>query len=209
MGINRRIVDSNNEEALVDATDHALQVKATLASTADLDTIDGVLDAIQALLEGTQLAKIWDGTHTLDIDENSHATAVLFTGGNDEGTFTRGFVPEIPFEKLIAGSIASGSWIEVVSALCPAGHTQYVTDVIVSDGTEGVAGIEFLMRVSRATTKIAGYRIQSGQAAHIRFTTPLIFLTATSCRIYIYQWSGAARTFDVLISGFRTVNAEI
>lgn len=68
MADDKRIVDSDGNEAKVDATLEALKVDVVTADTGILATIDGVLDAIQALLEGTQLSKIWDGTHTLDVN---------------------------------------------------------------------------------------------------------------------------------------------
>lgn len=77
MGSDRRIIDSDENEAKVDATLEALKVDVVTVETGILATIDGVLDAIQALLEGTQLSKIWDGTETLLIDANGKLGAVV------------------------------------------------------------------------------------------------------------------------------------
>lgn len=51
MGRDRRIVDSAGEEAKVDATLEALQVKATLASTADMDTLEATLTNLEKALQ--------------------------------------------------------------------------------------------------------------------------------------------------------------
>lgn len=51
MGIDKRIVDSAGNEAKVDATDEALQVKATLASVADLDDIETTLTNLEKALQ--------------------------------------------------------------------------------------------------------------------------------------------------------------
>jgi len=71
MGADRAIIDSAGNEAKATTSGNRLQVEATVASTADLDILETTLDAIETLLQGTAKVKIWDGTHTLDIDANS------------------------------------------------------------------------------------------------------------------------------------------
>jgi len=65
MGNDRRLRDSRGYEAQVDDTLKALQVKTYPASTADLDTLETSLDALETLLTGTAKVKIWDGTNAL------------------------------------------------------------------------------------------------------------------------------------------------
>lgn len=114
MGRSRYIEDKDGNEAKVTAAIEALKVDIATVDTGILSTIKGVLDAIQTLLEGTQLAKIWDGTHTADINVASELTV------NDG--------------QLVAITTA----LQLIDDLQPAVNTTTVTKIIV--GLMGLDG---------------------------------------------------------------------
>lgn len=68
MGRSRYIKDTAENEALVTAALNALKVDVVTTGTGILNTMETTLDAIETLLGGTAKVKIWDGTHTLDVD---------------------------------------------------------------------------------------------------------------------------------------------
>jgi len=83
MGDNRRIVDSEGEEATVTAALSALKVEIIDSAGVTIEDLEAKLDGIETLLEGTALVKIWDGTNTLAIDEEGMAKVHVygFDGG--------------------------------------------------------------------------------------------------------------------------------
>jgi len=155
MGRDRRIADSADREALVTATGNRLQVQSTFASTADLDTIETTLDAIQTLLGGTAKVKMWDGTETLLVNVDGSLNAAIVAGSDLETTLTN-------LEKATATIHTDQLRVDVISEL-PAG-TKNIGDVDVASSALPTGAATSTLQSTQETTLDAIETLLGGTA---------------------------------------------
>lgn len=131
------------------------------------------------------------------------------TGGREEGTFTRGFIPETPFTEVTnASNIGNIAWTTLKSTTVAADTTLWITGISVSDATPS-SGIEFLCRLDIDGAVQIKMRVPSGDSLKIIFNTPYKVPTAIVARVRVFQWSGATVSFEGNLHGFYTVDSEL
>lgn len=249
MGIDKRIVDSAGNEALVTAALNALKIDLIDSAGTTINDLETTLNAIETLLGGTAKVKVTDGTNTLNLVKpgsfftyleygipsyayrletgNFDAIGTAYyldsvknkgqrilpiipmTGGREEGTFTRGLIPETEYNNSPpAQSVANASWVTIASNTVPADTTFWLCDVSVEPDA-GSAGIEFRWRVTVNNVRKFESRVIAGNGAQHAFHSPIKTTTGLICRLQAYQWSGGAVDFVGTIHGFDTVDSEL
>jgi hypothetical protein len=133
---------------------------------------------------------------------------ILGTGGREEGTFTRGFIPTTEVLDLRADSTAPGAWDTITTYTVPAGNTLHITSWVLSLTTIG-AGIEYLGRIKLGATAVAYARAPSGGFIHFVFSQPLKAVAEVVVDIDFRHWASVNITTQALIQGFLTVDSEL
>jgi len=131
------------------------------------------------------------------------------TGGRQEGTYTRGFIPADPVGPDWGEvSVANTTLTTVASYTTPSGKTFWLTDAFLSDAGSG-GGVEFIGSIYVGTGGKWQERVPAGGAMAVHLHTPLKVTAGTACSVRCWQWSGAARTFRAAIVGFLTTDSEL
>lgn len=131
------------------------------------------------------------------------------TGGREEGTFTRGFIPEHPVNDNAQGvAVANTTWVTVTTYTVTAGRTLWITDWIINEATEAAGG-EFLGRLRIAGAVVMVKRAAAGHDIQDHQHTPVKATAGQVVDVQAHQWSGGALNFDANIKGFETVDTEL
>ena len=128
------------------------------ASTADLDTLETTLNALETLLQGTAKVKLWDGTHEVDVQADGSLAATIVAGSDIETTLTNleKATAAIATDRLLMqGKDAAGNLMPSMDAIARKGF------VAVTDGTNTLNPCHFGTLSAKAVNGVLAHGMRS------------------------------------------------